>query len=88
MAASANKKRIEGPILKKGDKVYLWRRNIRTKRPSNKLNFLKIRLFLIKEVKGLVNYKLRLLEGMRIYPVFHKSLLEPADPDTPLNKET
>jgi hypothetical protein len=25
---------------------------------------------------------------MRIYPIFHKSLLEPADPDTPLNKET
>jgi hypothetical protein len=32
MAIQANKKRIKGPILKEGDKVYLWRRHIRTKR--------------------------------------------------------
>ena len=88
MASYANKKRIVGPVLKKGDKVYLWRRNIRIKRLSNKLDFLKIGLFLVKEVKGLVNYKLRLPEGMRIHPIFHKLLLEPANPETPLDNET
>ncbi|EFQ93955.1 hypothetical protein PTT_08512, partial [Pyrenophora teres f. teres 0-1] len=31
-----------------------------------------------------VNYKLRLLLGMRIHPVFHKKLLEPALPDAEL----
>ena len=40
-----NKKRDRGPTLKEGDKVYLLRRNIKTKRPSNKLNHMKLRPF-------------------------------------------
>ena len=59
-----NKKRIDGPTLKKGDKVYLLRRNIKTKRPSSKLDHKKLGLFLIKEVKGLVNYELDLPSSM------------------------
>jgi hypothetical protein len=85
MATYTNKKRIAGPILKKGDKVYLWRQNITTKRKSQKLDFLKIGLFEIKDVKGLVNYELCLPKGIRIYPIFHISLLELANPETPLN---
>jgi hypothetical protein len=85
MATHANKKRTAGPVLKKGDKVYLWRRNITTKQKSQKLDFLKIRPFEIKDVKGPVNYKLYLPKGIRIHPIFHISLLEPANPETPLN---
>ena len=37
-----NKKRDRGPTLKEGDKVYLLRHNIKTKRPSNKLDHTKL----------------------------------------------
>ena len=62
--------------LKEGDKVYLIRRNIKTKRLSDKLNHKKIGLYKIKKVKSLVNYELALLSNMNIYPVFYISLLE------------
>ena len=46
------------PLLKKGDKVYLLRKNIKTKRLSNKLDFKKLKPFeIIKEIKG-INFKL------------------------------
>jgi transposase InsO family protein len=83
MAYYANKKRIEGPILREGDKVYLWRKNIKTKRPNNKLDFLKLGPYVVKSKKGPVNYELQLPKQMRIHPVFHISLLEKADQQTP-----
>ena len=82
MAINANKKRVEGPTLKEGDRVYLWRRNIKTKRASKKLDVLKLGPFKIKAVKGAVNYELYLPKKMRIHPVFHVFLLEKADPET------
>ena len=45
-------------MLKKGDRVYLLRRNIITARLSNKPDYRKLGLFEIIEVKGLVNFKL------------------------------
>jgi len=42
--------------------------------------------FKIKEVKGPVNYKLQLPAKMRIHPVFHISLLEPADASIPIDE--
>jgi hypothetical protein len=42
--------------LKKGEKVYLLRKNIQTKRPSNKLDYKKLELFKIDKKIGLVNY--------------------------------
>jgi len=62
--------------LKKGDKVYLIRRNIKIKRLSDKLNHKKIKLYKIKKIKSLINYKLALPNNINIYPVFHISLLE------------
>lgn len=87
MAIQANKKRVAGPTLKEGDRVYLWRRNIKTKRQSSKLDFLKLGPFKIKRVKGPVNYELDLPKSMRIHPVFHISLLEKADPETPVDND-
>ena len=49
-----NPKRLKGLTLKKGDRVYLFRgnikrkRNIRSKRPYNKLDFRKLGAYLIK----------------------------------------
>jgi hypothetical protein len=78
MANYANQKRIKGPILKERDKVYLLRRNIKTKRPSDKLNHKKIGPFKISRKLSDTNYELPLPQGMRQHPVFHISLLEPA----------
>ena len=80
----ADKSRKDGPQLKKGDKVYLLTRNLKTKKPSKKLDHVKVGPFLIIEERGPVNYKLDLPKDSKRYPVFHVSLLEPADPNTPL----
>ena len=58
--------------------IYLLRKNIKTKRPSDKLDHIKLGPFKIQKKLGLIIFKLELLLHMRIYPVFHISLLEPA----------
>jgi len=73
----ANKKKYEGPDLKEGEMVYLLRKNIKTKRPNDKLDHTKLGPFKIKKQKGPVTFELELPKTMRIHPVFHKSLLEP-----------
>src|SRR5208282_3536638 len=70
-------KRIKGPSLEKGDKVYLSRRNIKTKKPSSKLDCKKLGPFKIRRRISDSNYELILLPGVRLYPIFHISLLEP-----------
>src|SRR5437763_9014648 len=82
-----DKGRRDAPTLKRGDKVYLLRHNIRMKRPSNKLDFKKIGPFKILEKRSTVNYKLELPKGMRIHPVFHISLLEPAPKNTKIQTD-
>jgi hypothetical protein len=77
MAISANKKRSEGPDLQEGDMVYLIRRNIKTQRPSTKLDHTKLGPFKIKTKKSRVTFELELPASMGIHPVFHISLLEP-----------
>lgn len=51
---------------------------MKTKRPSNKLDWKKLEPFLIKRKVLNTNYKLLLLDGMKIYLIFHISLLEKA----------
>ena len=75
---AANKLRIKGPTFKEGDKVFLLRQNLKTRRLCRKLDNLRVGLFEILEKIGLVNYKLRLPLGMKVHPIFHKKLLEPA----------
>ena len=82
---SRHKDRKNGPQLKKGDRVYLLTKNLKTKRPSKKLDHVKVGPFLIADKRGAVNYKLDLPpDAGKIHPVFHISLLEPADGSIPL----
>ena len=47
--------------LRKGDKKYFFIKNFKTKKPSKKLNHVKIGPFLIKKIKKPFDYKLNLL---------------------------
>jgi hypothetical protein len=87
MTKYANRKRIKGPTLKGGDKVYLLRRNIKSNKPTKKLDIVKLGPFKILRQKGLVNYELELLKKMRILLTFYVSLLELATPDATLEQD-
>jgi transposase InsO family protein len=77
-------KREDAPTLQKGGRVYVLRRtpgsknfNIKSKRPSDKLDAVKYGPFRIVQRLENDNYKLQLPARMRIHPIFHVSLLEP-----------
>ena len=53
-------------------------------RPSNKLDFTKLKFFKILKVLELVTYKLNLLDSIKIIKIRHVSVLKPADPEAPL----
>ena len=69
-------KRLKGPILEEGGKVYLLRRNIRLKRPYEKLDFKKYGPYRIEKNFLDLVYKLKLLKGSRQHLVFYISLLK------------
>jgi hypothetical protein len=77
-----NKKHNIKPLLKKRDKVYLFRKNIKTKQLSTKLDFKKLGLFRISEQIRTINFRLELLENSKLYLVFYVILLELARGDT------
>ncbi len=81
-----NKKRKMAPQLKEEDKVYLLTKNLKTRKKSKKLDHVKIESFFIKVVKESINYELDLSKNARVFPVFHISLLESADPSTPIQE--
>ena len=87
MAIYYNNRYKKEPDFKEGDKVYLLRRNIKTKRPCEKLDSRKIGPFEILRKKGELNYELNLPNAMRSYPVFHVALLEPAPENAELQTE-
>jgi hypothetical protein len=60
-----------------GDKVWLLAHNIRTQRPSKKLDWKRLGPFTITKRIGTQAYHLELPKSMRIHPVFHVSLIEP-----------
>jgi hypothetical protein len=67
---------MKRPSLKEGDKTYILYRNITTKRPSDKLDFKKLGLFVISRKISENNYELSLPKTMQIHPIFHISLFE------------
>lgn len=80
-AEYANRHREEGPDYKIGDRVWLNTKNIKTTRPSKKLDHKNEGPFKIIRADG-PSYELELPKSMRIHPVFHKNLLRltPEDP--------
>ena len=86
MAFYINKLRSQEPLFKKGDKVYLFRKNIITKQQLNKLDWKKFRAYEVLEQVLLVNYQLKLAKGMKIHLVFYISLLELVLADALLEK--
>jgi len=68
--------RKRDPNLRSGDKVWLVPQNIKTTRPSNKLDYKKIGPFKILGKIGTSAYKLALPPSMAIHNTFHISLLE------------
>jgi len=70
--------RKRDPNLQSGDMVWLLQRNIKTTRPSKKLDYKKIGPLKILSKIGTRTYnKLALPPSMAIYNTFHISLLEP-----------
>ena len=64
--------------------VYLLRKNIKTKRLNDKLDYTKLEPFRIEKKFGPVTFRLIIFKGMRIHLIFHISLLEPTKTDTNL----
>jgi hypothetical protein len=81
MTLYVNKLKLESPRLRERDIVYLLRRNIKITRLSDKLDSKKIGPFKIKRNIRDISFKLQLPLIMRIYLVFHVSLLKSAHPN-------
>jgi len=77
----ANSRRLPAPRLEVGDEVWLLARNIRTERPARKLDWKRLGRFKVLEKVGSYAYRLELPATMKVHPVFHVSLLEPAATD-------
>ena len=88
MILYANKRRDRESTLKKKNKAYLLRRNIKTKRSSNKLNHTKLEPYKILEIKESINYKLDLSASMKIHSIFHICLLKSANANTSIQTES
>jgi hypothetical protein len=88
VATFKSRTRLPAPTFREGDKVFLLRANLRTKRPSRKLDHVKVGPFKVKRKISEVNYELALPKTMRIHPVFHVALLEPAPDSAPLDRQT
>jgi hypothetical protein len=73
-----NKKHSTPPTFREGEVVWLLRKNVKSQRPSKKLDHVKIGPYPIEKQTGPVNYRLKLPDTMRIHPVFHVALLEKA----------
>lgn len=76
----ANQRR-QPHCFKIGDNVFLNRKNIKTTRPSLKLDDKFFGPFKIIEKINDVSFKLKLPKTLKIHPVFHVSLFKRKDPD-------
>jgi hypothetical protein len=73
---NANKFRKEHPFHV-GDKVWLFRQNLKTNRPCDKFDYRRFGPFMIIKQINDVAFRLELPTSMKVHLVFHVSLLEP-----------
>ena len=85
MKRYADRKRKKAPLLSPGQKVWLDMVNLKTGRPSKKLDVRRTGPFEILRQINPVAYELRLPPSWRIHPVFHVSLIHPATIDESLH---
>jgi hypothetical protein len=76
MKGYADDSRIEAPQYKKGNLVMLSGKNIRSRRPCNKLDHKLHGRFEIQDMISKHAVRLTLPKTWKIHPVFHVSLLE------------
>jgi hypothetical protein len=79
-----NKSKLEKSRFRERDLIYLLRRNIKTIKPSDKLDYKKFGPFKVKRNIKNISYELYLPLTIKIHPIFHIFLLELANPDTPI----
>jgi len=72
---------LPDPNFSINSKVWLLRKFIKTNRPNSKLDHIKLGPFTVLEKIGRYSYKLQLPTTMKIYPVFHMSLLKSVSTD-------
>ena len=77
MEISANRRRRTAPDLVPGQKVWLLRKHVVTRRPSRKLDVRRLGPYEIVEAVGRSAFRLKLPPSTQIHPVFHVGLLEP-----------
>ena len=77
----ADKYRIPAPKFEVGDELWLLPKNLKMTQPSSKLDLKRLGKFRITKKVSSHAYKLQLLASMKVHPVFHVSLLEPAASD-------
>ena len=78
-----NKKRKKAPLLRKGNKIYLYTKNLKiNKGKSKKLDHVKVEPFFIKNVKKSINYELNLPIDAKIFFVFYIFVLKLAHSNT------
>jgi hypothetical protein len=80
-AEGANRRRTPAPLFRPGDRVWLDARNIKTRRPTKKLDHRRLGPYEVVEAVGPSAVRLRLPDTVRLHPVFHVSLLEHAASD-------
>jgi hypothetical protein len=71
----------DAPDFKVDEQVWLLRRNVKTARPSDKLDYKRLGPFRIIAKFGDAAFKLELPPSMPIHPVFHVALLERFHPN-------
>ena len=64
----------------------MFTKNLKIKKLSKKLNYVKIELFFVKNQKDRINYKFELSKNTRIYLMFYISLLKSIDSKTFIQK--
>ncbi len=68
--------------LKEKNKIYLLTRNLKIKKRSKKLDYVKIESFFIKAIKESINYELDLSKDAKVFLVFYILLLKSIDLNT------